>query len=47
MDAFKLILVSLAGWMSRQQQRVIEYLQKEVEVLREAVGVPRPDDTGW
>ena len=26
MDAFKLILVSLAGWMNRQQQPVVEYL---------------------
>jgi hypothetical protein len=35
MDAFKLILVSLAGWMNRQQQHVIEYLQEEVRVLKE------------
>jgi hypothetical protein len=27
MGAFKLILVSLAGWMNSQQQHVIEYLQ--------------------
>ena len=35
MDAFKLILVSLAGWMNRQQQHVIEYLQEEIIVLKE------------
>ena len=35
MDAFKLILVSLAGWMNRQQQHVIEYLQVEVSILIE------------
>jgi hypothetical protein len=35
MDAFKLILVSLAGWMNRQQQHVIEYLQEEIRVLKE------------
>ena len=35
MDAFKLILVSLAGWMNRQQQHVIEYLQEEIRVLEE------------
>ncbi|MFT4550253.1 MAG: hypothetical protein ACI9UA_004403, partial [Pseudoalteromonas tetraodonis] len=35
MDAFKLILVSLAGWMNRQQQHVIEYWQEEVRVLKE------------
>jgi hypothetical protein len=34
MDAFKLILVSLAGWMNRQQQHVIEYLQEEIRVLK-------------
>ena len=34
MDAFKLILVSLAGWMNRQQQHVIERLQEEIRVLK-------------
>ena len=34
-DAFKLILVSLAGWMNRQQQHVIESLQEEIRVLKE------------
>ena len=38
MDAFKLILVSLAGWMNRQQQQVIEYLQKEIRILTEQQG---------
>ena len=41
MDAFKLILVSLAGWMNRQQQHVIEYLQEEVRVLKEQQGSRR------
>jgi hypothetical protein len=35
MDAFKLILVSLAGWMNRQQQQVIEYMREEIRVLEE------------
>jgi hypothetical protein len=35
MGAFKLILVSLAGWMNRQQQHVIEYLREEIWVLEE------------
>ena len=35
MDVFKLQLVSLAGWMNRQQQEVIDYLQEEVRVLKE------------
>ena len=34
MDAFKLILVSLAGWMNRQQRHVIDYLQEEIERTR-------------
>jgi hypothetical protein len=34
MDTFKLIQVSLAGWMNRQQQHVIEYLQEEIRVLK-------------
>ena len=38
MDAFKLILVSLVGWMNRQQQHVIEYLQEEVRILKEQQG---------
>ena len=41
MDAFKLILVSLAGWMNRQQQHVIEYLLEEVRVLKEQQGDER------
>jgi hypothetical protein len=45
MDAFKLILVSLAGWMNRQQQQVIEYLQEEVRVLKEQQGSRRPKFT--
>jgi putative transposase len=42
MDAFKLILVSLAGGMNRQQQHVIEYLQEEIRVLKEQRGHGRP-----
>jgi putative transposase len=45
MDAFKLILVSLAGWMNRQQQYVIEYLQEEIRVLKEQRGDGRPKFT--
>jgi hypothetical protein len=40
-DAFRLILVSLAGWMNRQQQNVIEYLQEEIRVLKEQHGSKR------
>jgi transposase-like protein len=36
-----LILVALAGWINRQQQDVVEYLQEEVRVLRELHGKKR------
>jgi putative transposase len=45
MDAFKLILVSLAGWMNRQQQHMIEYLQEGVRVLKGQQGDERPKFT--
>ena len=35
MDAIKMILVILAGWMNRQQQHVIDYLQEEIRTLKE------------
>src|ERR1035437_2518141 len=38
-------LFCLAGWINRNQQNVIEYLQEEVEVLREQLGgKPRVND---
>jgi putative transposase len=40
-DAFRLILVSLAGWMNREQQFAIEYLQEEIRVLKEQLGSRR------
>jgi hypothetical protein len=45
MDAFKLIQVSLAGWMNRQQQFAIEYLQEEIRILKEQQGSRRPKFT--
>ena len=38
MDLIKLTLVSLAVWMNRQQQDVIDYLQEEVRVLEGSMG---------
>ena len=35
------MMVSLAGWINRHQQDVIEYLQEEVRVLRELQGKKR------
>ncbi len=40
-DPFRLLLISLAGWMNRRQQDVIEYLQEENRVLREQLGSKR------
>ena len=37
-DSFRLLLISLAGWLNQQQQDVIEYLQEENRVLREQLG---------
>ena len=35
MDAIKMILLIMAGWMNRQQQHVIDYLQEEIRTLKE------------
>ena len=35
MNALHLLLVCVAGWLNRNQQLVIEYLQEEVKVLKE------------
>jgi putative transposase len=42
----QVLLVTLAGWVNRHQQRVIEYLAEENRVLREQLGgkVPRLTD---
>jgi len=34
-DPFRLLLISLAGWLNQQQQDIIDYLQEENRVLRE------------
>ncbi len=38
MKPFHFILLCLAGWINREQQAVIEYLQEEVRVLKEVHG---------
>jgi transposase InsO family protein len=40
-DPFRLLLISLAGWLNQRQQDVIEYLQEENRVLREQLGGKR------
>jgi hypothetical protein len=41
LDPFRLLLISLAGWLTQQQQDVIDYLQEENRVLREQLGGKR------
>jgi len=38
LDPFRLLLISLAGWLNQQQQDVVDYLQEENRVLREQIG---------
>ena len=38
LDPFRLLLISLAGWLNQQQQDIIDYLQEENRVLREQLG---------
>jgi transposase len=38
LDPFRLLLISLSGWLNQQQQDVIDYLQEENRVLREQLG---------
>ena len=38
MNPLAFILLCLAGWMNRNQQDVIEYLQEERRVLKELLG---------
>ena len=38
---WQLLLLILAGWVNRQQQKAIEYLRTENQVLRERLGKKR------
>jgi hypothetical protein len=38
---WKFMVLALAGWMNRQQQEAIEYLQTENRILREKLGQKR------
>ncbi|PYT21999.1 MAG: hypothetical protein DMG57_36835 [Acidobacteria bacterium] len=40
-DAFRLLLISVAGWLGQQQRDVIDYLQEENRVLRDQLGNKR------
>ena len=41
LDPFRLLLISLAGYLNQQQQDVIDYFQEEKRVLRQQVGNKR------
>ena len=41
LDPFRLLLISLAGWVNQRQQDVIDYLQEENRVVREQLGAKR------
>jgi hypothetical protein len=41
LDPFRLLLISLAGWLNLRQQDVIDYLQEENRILCEQVGDKR------
>ncbi len=41
LQPWQFLLISLAGWVNRQQQQVIEYLITENQVLKEKVGKKR------
>ena len=41
LDPFRLLLISLAGWLNQRQQDVIDYLEEENRFLREQLGDKR------
>ena len=38
LQPWQLLFMSLAGWVNREQQETIDYLQTETQVLREKLG---------
>ena len=40
-DPFRLLLISVSGWISHEQHEVIDYLQEENRVLRQQLGGKR------
>ena len=41
LDPFRLLLISLAGWVNQHPRDVIDYLEEENRVLREQLGYKR------
>ena len=42
LDPFRVLLISLAGWLNQHQRDVIDYLEEENRVLREQIGSKGP-----
>jgi len=41
LDPFRLLVISVAGWLGQQQRDAIDYLREENRVLREQLGYRR------
>jgi hypothetical protein len=41
LDPFRLVLITVAGWMNQRHSHVIEYLREKNRVLREQLGARR------
>ena len=42
LETWQLMLISLAGWLNRHQQAVIDYIKEENRILKEQLGGKRP-----
>ena len=38
MDALQFLVLTVSGWLTRRQQRAIDYLREENRILREKLG---------
>jgi hypothetical protein len=41
LDPFSFVVTTIAGWINRDQQQIIEYLMEDNRVLREQIGSQR------
>ena len=46
LDAFRFLLMAVAGWMNQRQENAIEYLREENRVLRSQLGNRRVKKAG-
>ena len=42
LQPWQILVAALAGWISREQDAVIEYLREETRVLKQQLGRRRP-----